>query len=54
MYNFRFLYRDKGDTTASKVCYVEFEDSQDASVALHLNNVVFVDRAIIVSLTDCK
>ncbi|XP_076462996.1 uncharacterized protein LOC143295270 isoform X23 [Babylonia areolata] len=33
---------------AAKVCYVEFEDSTAAGVALHLTNTVFIDRALIV------
>ncbi|KAK7508255.1 hypothetical protein BaRGS_00000494 [Batillaria attramentaria] len=33
---------------AAKVCYVEYEDSTSAGVALHLTNTVFIDRALIV------
>ncbi|VEL20592.1 unnamed protein product [Protopolystoma xenopodis] len=48
---------DKDDTTSKvglflilrvKVCYIRYDDAVNAEVALHLNNTVFLDRALIV------
>jgi arginine/serine-rich splicing factor 12 len=33
----------------TRVCYVKFYDSEDAGVALHLTNTVFIDRALVVT-----
>lgn len=32
----------------TKIVYVKFEDSQSTGVALHLNNTVFIDKAMII------
>jgi hypothetical protein len=32
----------------TKICYVKFDDSQSTGVALHLNNTVFIDKALII------
>jgi splicing factor, arginine/serine-rich 12 len=33
---------------STKVCYAKFQKLDDAAVALHLTNTVFIDRALIV------
>ncbi|ESO92346.1 hypothetical protein LOTGIDRAFT_121003, partial [Lottia gigantea] len=33
---------------SARVCYIEFDDNTAVGIALHLSNVVFIDRAIIV------
>lgn len=37
-----------GGNNITKVCYAKFAKMEDASVALHLTNTVFIDRALIV------
>ena len=41
-----------GGPPASKVCYAKYARSDDAAVALHLTNTVFIDRALIVAPFD--
>ncbi|XP_018647874.1 putative sfrs11 protein [Schistosoma mansoni] len=39
---------DDKEELASKVCYIRYQEPINAEVALHLNNTVFLDRALIV------
>ncbi|CAH8471161.1 unnamed protein product [Heterobilharzia americana] len=39
---------DDKEEPASKVCYIRYQEAINAEVALHLNNTVFLDRALIV------
>lgn len=43
------------DVAMPKICYVKFYDSEDVDVAMHLTNIVFIDRAIVITpLPDGK
>ncbi|XP_040564511.1 uncharacterized protein Srp54 [Lepeophtheirus salmonis] len=41
--------RDASLSITSRVCFVKFSDTGAASIGTHLNNTVFIDRAIIVT-----
>ncbi|VDM02522.1 unnamed protein product [Schistocephalus solidus] len=42
------LYPPEKDETQTKVCFVKYADVVNAEVSLHLNNTIFLDRALIV------
>nr|VZI43687.1 unnamed protein product [Spirometra erinaceieuropaei] len=42
------LYPPEKDDTQTKVCFVKYADVVNAEVSLHLNNTIFLDRALIV------
>ena len=41
--------RDAGVSVTSRCCFVKFADQNSVAVTLHLNNTVFIDRAIIIT-----
>ena len=46
-FNFR---RDLAAPVQLRICFVKYAEASDVSVALHLNNTVFIDRALNVAL----
>ncbi|VDN16497.1 unnamed protein product [Dibothriocephalus latus] len=42
------LHPPEKDETLTKVCFVKYADVVNAEVSLHLNNTIFLDRALIV------
>ena len=42
--------RDASVTLSSRCCFIKFTDDAAVAISQHMNNTVFIDRAIIVSL----
>lgn len=50
--DFKLYPEGSSNMMQTQVCYVKFEKIDDAGVGRHLNNLVFVDRALNVSLAE--
>ena len=42
--------RDASVSVTSRCCFIKFADDSSVAISQHMNNTVFIDRAIIVSL----
>jgi arginine/serine-rich splicing factor 12 len=46
--NVNLHFRDLGMQSTSKICFIKFYDSANVSIAQHMTNTVFIDRALVV------